>query len=210
MRLIDLSGQRFGKLTVINRAPNHRGRTMWNCICDCGNKSIISACHLRSGHSTSCGCYKAENMSSLFSIHKMTNTPLYRMYRNMLNRCYYKGSDHYESYGARGITVCDEWKTGFEAFYQWAVNHGYENGLSIDRVDVDGNYCPENCRFIPINEQAYNKQDTRYVNYNGELLPLAKVAEAVGIDSGTIAARMDRWGWSEQDAINTPVRRKAG
>ena len=177
---------------------------MWSCICDCGNKTTVYAGHLKSGHTTSCGCHRAETMSDLFSTHRMAGTPLYRMWHNMRTRCNYSKSDHYFSYGERGIVVCDEWEHSFEAFYEWAIQNGYKDGLSIERKDVNGNYTPENCCFIQLADQAMNKQNTRYVEFSGELRPAVLVAKEIGIAPCTFETRL-RKGWTDREAIETPL-----
>lgn len=204
MKFIDLSGQRFGKLTVIGRAPNKNSKTMWYCLCDCGDSTTVSSTHLRSGHTISCGCYKAENMSALFATHRMKDTAIYRMWHNMRARCKYESTDRYKNYGGRGIQVCQEWDESFEAFYQWALSNGYRDGLSIERKDVNGNYCPENCCFILLEDQALNRTTTRYIEHNGIQKPLSVLAKEIGKNSVTLSRRIDK-GLSVSDAVSLPL-----
>ena len=162
----DLSGKKFGRLTVINRSgftePNKYGRryAIWYCKCDCGNYIERTTDVLARGKS-SCGCRQKEilkEMSNGNITHNMTNTRLYRIYKGMIGRFYYPCSQRYNAYGGRGITVCDEWRNDRSKFFKWAMENGYSDNLTIERKDVNGNYCPENCEWIPMSEQYKNKQ----------------------------------------------------
>lgn len=172
-RKIDLTGHKFGRLTVLKESE-HRdldGNIYWVCKCDCGNiKNIISR-SLRTGRTISCGCYNLENNQKRLGQHKYnqthgkSDTRLYYVYKTMKNRCYNPKIPKYKNYGARGIKVCDEWKNSFQAFYDWAISTGYDENAkygecTIERKDVNGDYCPENCCWIPASEQAKNKTTT--------------------------------------------------
>lgn len=174
--LIDLTGRRFGNLVVLCRAENLlcKGRitTRWLCRCDCGNEKIISGKHLKSGAVISCGCVGKIHSAESKIKHGKARSRIYSVWCNMKNRCYNPNVRSYKTYGARGITVCDEWKSSFTAFYKWALKSGYDETAgygecSLDRIDNDKGYFPENCRWVSFKVQANNRrQGNRYVrNY---------------------------------------------
>lgn len=171
---VDLKGERFGRLLVIEESDpiiyesGHKER-MWRCKCDCGNETVVRHGCLQRGHTTSCGCYHKEKFGDINRTHNLSyKSSLYNVWKNMKDRCYRKKCKSYKNYGARGITVCDEWKNDYKKFYDWAIENGYNeekteaglNVLTIDRIDVNGNYEPRNCRFVTNSEQAKNKRKT--------------------------------------------------
>lgn len=150
MKLIDLSGKRFGRLVAISQdGRDKHGKVMWNCRCSCGNTRSISGGHLKSGNTKSCGCLQREVRIK----HRQSYTRLYTVWSDMKQRCFNKNLRSYEHYGGRGIKICDEWKS-FEQFYKWAMRSGYEPILTIDRKDNNGDYTPENCHFITKSENS--------------------------------------------------------
>lgn len=153
---LDLTGQRFGSLVAVSRADDvldSRGvrKGYWNCVCDCGNTTVVPASDLVRGHTKSCGHRRGE-------FHGLSKTPMYFVWKTMKQRCYNPNDKKYKDYGARGISICDEWLQSFGAFHDWAEQNGYQRGLSIDRINVDGNYEPSNCRWATDVEQANNKR----------------------------------------------------
>lgn len=169
----DLSGQRFGRLVAIGKADRMCGRKCyWDCLCDCGNKKIVRSDSLVGGTIRSCGCLKREAEVKNFSIvnnHKQTRSPLYNRWNSMIQRCKNPNTAAYKYYGGRGIIVCDEWKN-INCFIEWAERNGYKENLTIDRIDVNGNYEPSNCRWITMAEQSYNRTDSVYHTWEGETL----------------------------------------
>ena len=165
MRLIDLTGERFGRLLVLSRCENVKypsGKTgvVYLCVCDCGAQKKAAATALRSGRVKSCGCLQAQTKSEIHTKHGASRHRLHTTWTNMKQRCYNEKSGDFKHYGGRGITVCAEWKDDFSNFYNWAMAHGYSDSLTIDRIDVNMGYCPENCRWATMLEQRHNRRDT--------------------------------------------------
>ena len=157
-KFVDLTSQRFGKLVVIKRAENKNNRPAWQCKCDCGNIVIVKAGNLKSGHTISCGCFRIEKITK----HDKTHTRLYTIWHQMKERCYRESNRNYKYYGARGIKICDEWLNDFSKFYEWAMANDYNDTLTIDRINTNGNYEPSNCRWATISEQNKNRRPYKW------------------------------------------------
>lgn len=205
-RLIDLKDQRFGRLTVIERAPQNKksGHSRWICRCDCGKKCIVGSYELRRGLTQSCGCKMREWQHMPHHTHNMSNTPLYSVWRGMRTRCNLSSSRVYKDYGGRGIRVCDEWEQSFEVFAKWALSSGYCEGLTIDRIDVNGNYSPDNCRWITQREQVWNQRRTRFLTYQGITMSLGQWAKTTGMALSLVSSRFNR-GWPPERIFDEPV-----
>jgi hypothetical protein len=155
-------GAKYGALSVLSSAGlDARQNSIWLCACDCGNTRTARGSELRRGITTSCGCLKTKRHALAITKHGYSRDPLYSVWRAMIARTTKSNTASYQFYGARGIAVCDEWSTDFEAFRLWALANGYRQGLSIDRIDNDANYSPKNCRWVSAKEQAANRRTRR-------------------------------------------------
>lgn len=196
---IDLTGQKFGKLTVIERAQYKSGRTAFKCVCECGNTKVIQSALLIAGKTRSCGCLAANNTNQ--TTHGKSHTKLYGVWCSMKSRCNNPNVEHYKNYGGRGIKVCKEWGNDFQSFYDWAYSNGYKDGLTIDRIDVNKGYSPDNCRWSTMKEQCNNRVSNRYFTHNGKTQTLAQWAEETGIRYGTLRFRIMELHYSFSKAI---------
>lgn len=174
----DLSDMRFGSLQVLRRqGSTKKGTAAWLCVCDCGNTVVVSGENLRNQKTVSCGCKRSERHTT----HGQSGTRLYRIWQHMKTRCNDPNHDHYQWYGGKGIRVCEEWNS-FESFYRWAMQNGYEDTLTIDRVKTDGNYEPSNCRWISMKAQANNRSSNQAIEVSGKRYTLSEMAECFGMD----------------------------
>lgn len=156
-------------MTVIKRvenATNYQKRYL--CKCDCGKEKIVYYCNLIKNHTTSCGCKRSKNLKDIATTHGLSNTRLFRIWCEMKHRCYLKSDTNYFKYGARGIKVCEEWKNDFVNFYNWSINNGYKEDLTIDRIDNEEGYFPENCRWATYAQQNKNRNLKRKKDFNYE------------------------------------------
>lgn len=183
-RLIDLTGRIFGKLTVICRAWNDSGnRAQWFCECACGEIAVVRSNLLVSGATNSCGCH----MRTLAIKHGKYKDSLYNLYRNMIQRCYTKSNRIFKYYGGRGIKICPEWKDCFMNFYSWALNNGYSDGLTIDRIDNNGDYNPGNCRFVTHVKNCRNSSIAKRWIVNGDKYEsISDASKKLGVCATTI------------------------
>lgn len=168
MRTNDIVGKKFGKLKVISFSEKRNGRAYWNCLCDCGNYCIIERSALICGKTKSCGCYKIQRAREANITHGQRYTRLYSIYNKMIQRCYNKNNPKYKNYGMRGILICDKWLNNFTEFYNWAINNGYTDKLTIERINVNKGYEPANCKWIPAKEQAKNRTTNIIITISGE------------------------------------------
>lgn len=199
----ELIGKRYGKLTILrySEKKGNRGKSYVWCKCDCGNEKEVQLSNLRHGGVKSCGCLKHEATAK----HHKSNTRLYAVYMTMKQRCCNENHRDYKYYGSRGIQVCDEWKGNFAAFYDWSLENGYDETAdrgqyTIDRIDVNGNYEPSNCRWITIEEQQRNKRNNVLYEYKGSMLTLTEISKQSGIPAGTLTSRIYESGMSIEKA----------
>jgi len=198
-KLIDLTNKKFGNLTVLNRAENRKDDTYWVCICNCKKIVTVRADHLRGNKIRSCGCKKGRLITEKKIKHGMTKTRLYNIWNSMIQRCENPKSHKTYLYFDRGTAVCKEWHT-FENFMNWALQNGYKNNLTIDRIDNNGNYSPSNCRWANLFTQANNRRTNRRIEYKGENKTLAQRARHFGINYRNLWQRLKR-GWNFEQAI---------
>lgn len=200
-------GNRYGRLRVVSYAGTNCHNALWNCVCDCGNKCVKLGVMLRSGRTKSCGCLHSETLSKRNKKYNVKYPRrLYHSWHCMIERCEKEDNRYYYNYGGRGISVCEEWHN-FEVFATWALQNGYDESKTIDRINNDGNYCPENCKWSTKREQENNKRTNRKVEINGDVLNLSEWCEIFGISQVTVQSRL-RYGWDIVDAITTPVPKR--
>lgn len=207
----DLTGKKFGKLTVIKRVENHvqpsgASYTRWLCKCECGNEVTVRTSDLTRGHTKSCGCLQKEKVTT----HGLKKTRLYVIWRDIKARCFNPNNRGFKNYGAKGITMCDIWKNNFKAFNDWAMENGYNPNAkrgecTIDRIDVNGNYEPNNCRWVDNLVQQNNKKNNVFISYNNETHTVAEWSRILHIPPHTLYARLYK-GWSVEKTLTTPLR----
>lgn len=202
-RAKDWTGERIGKLVVVSRIDNdEQGRCVWLCRCDCGNeikrRSAILSVSKKKGKISHCGC------SSPLKTHGLSrgNRHLYWVWAAMVQRCDNPSNKDYPAYGGRGIKICREWREDFASFYEWAMNSGYRKCMTIERIDVDGNYCPENCSWVPNERQALNQRQSWIITHNGKTQHLSDWARECGIGYKTLRARIYHYGWDIERALS--------
>lgn len=209
----NIIGQRYGKLLVIGTAgKGSDGRVQWDCLCECGKHVFVKYHDLKTGKVKSCGCLKAERVGNLNKIHGDSKSRLWFVWVAMRERCYNKNYNNYKNYGERGIKVCEEWNNNFYSFREWAYMNGYDENAeymkcTLDRIDVNGDYCPENCRWVSLIEQSRNKRNNHYVEINGETKILTDWIKEYKINSSTVWYRV-KHGWDIIDALTIPPRSK--
>lgn len=205
----DMINKKFGMLVVTGLS--HKKRRIrkgkldghlyyYTCKCECGNETIVEKGHLKTGHTQSCGCLKKERTSKINGLFKLQKR-MYYIWRRMIDRCFNKNTCGFKDYGGRGITVCAAWQENFINFYEWAINNGYREDLTIERIDVNGNYCPENCKWIPLAEQALNKRTSLRIELNGEVKTLKEWCSYYGFKRHMFYVYKKRHNLSNTEAL---------
>ncbi|MCL2636949.1 MAG: hypothetical protein FWD48_01130 [Oscillospiraceae bacterium] len=212
-KLIDLTGQRFGRLTVVSRAENAKCRVArWKCLCVCGNTTFTRNDYLIKGKTKSCGCLGSELASKrmkqnpINKSHNKSKSRIYNIWSTIKQRTTDPNHKEYHNYGERGIIMHKEWFNSFQSFYDWSIQNGYKENLCNDRKQNNGNYSPDNCRWITNKENCNNKRNNRYITIREETKTLSQWAEIYKINYFTVYSRIKR-GWNEIEALTTPVRK---
>lgn len=203
---IDLAGKKFNRLLVVKEVDRNKyGTRQWLCKCDCGKYIIDTSSHITTGHTKSCGCYKIEFAKKVFTKHGGKHSRLYNIWCSMKQRCYDEHCKNYKRYGGRGITVCDEWNNNYECFRDWSMGNGCKDDLTIDRINNNGNYEPDNCRWTTRDIQSNNKSSNHIITYHGITKTVKQWSKDLNIKYGTLLSRFLR-GWSIERALTQPVR----
>lgn len=197
----DMKDKRFGRLIV----KEYAGKSKWVCLCDCGKVKAIDGNKLRSGETLSCGCLQKERSREANTIHGQTQTRLYAIYRGIIQRCTNPNVKGFIRYGGRGITICEEWRQSFETFREWSIVNGYSDELTIDRIDNDKGYSPENCRWANYTVQGRNRRNVRKITYKGKEKTFLEWSKEKGVSVHTLRYRILKLHWSIEKAFNVPV-----
>lgn len=202
-------GKRYGRLVVLERAedfvaPSGRRETGVLCRCDCGNIKRLRSAVLKTGNTKSCGCLRKEVSSVKNKTHGLSHSRLWNIWCLMIERCERESNKSYKNYGAKGIRVCDEWHD-LGVFAAWAMANGYDDTLTIDRIDSSKNYCPENCRWADRKTQNNNTSRNHRITFNDETKTMAQWSEDTGISYAALKTRLNKHGWSVERALTTPV-----
>lgn len=209
---IDLTGMKFGRLTVESFAFAKKGNNYWNCVCDCGEIKQVPTGSLTRGHTTSCGCFKKEQANKSnkkrMTTHGERYTRLYSIWADIKKRCLNPNSINYSNYGGRGITICDEWINDYTSFSTWAKDNGYSEDLEIDRIDVNGNYEPSNCRWVTRKVNSNNKRKNRKITINGATKTLSEWVDCYSLDYKVVQSRLNRYKWSIEEALELKPRER--
>lgn len=194
-KIKDLTGKKFGELEVVSITDERKhGKVVWLCKCSCGNLTKVISNNLQNGSTVSCGCYSKKVLEQSRMKHGMHDSRIYNIYICMKERCYNPKSKSYSEYGGRGIKICDEWlgENGFLNFYDWAMQNGYDDNLTIDRKNVDGDYCRENCRWATHKMQNNNTRRNRIIKYQGQSHSVSEWSQITGINRNTLTARLNK------------------
>lgn len=197
----NIIGKRFGKLIVKEFVGYKKKRPFYHVVCDCGNEKEVCYYELIRGQTRSCGCLHRKVLGDMARKHGESNTRLFKIWCGIKKRCFDKNSSRYSYYGGRGINMCSDWKNDFLTFKEWANSHGYTDELTIDRVDVNGNYCPENCRWATKEQQANNTRTNHYLEYKGVKRSMSEWCKILGLNYYKIRTRINSCHWTVEEAF---------
>lgn len=206
------TGDKYGRLTIIREVESYRDKKgklhrRIECKCECGNIRVFDLHRVRYGKAISCGCYNKEAISNQSRCHHLSkNNRIYRIWLKMKNRCYNKNNEHYHLYGGRDIKVCKEWRESYLAFHEWAINNGYNDSLSIDRIDFNRDYEPNNCRWANQKTQTRNKSTTLYILVNDIKMPVIGFCEIFGLDYNYVTKVLKKMRYKYVDFISMKER----
>lgn len=206
MKSKNLTNQKFGRLLVVSKFGSKNNKVYWNCICDCGNNVLVTTSNLKCNKIKSCGCLKSEILTKRNIKHNQRNTKLYDIWKTIKQRCFNPNCNSYHNYGGRGITICENWKDNYNSFYQWSIENGYKEGLTIDRIDNNGNYEPSNCRWTTRLVQGNNTRTNKYITINNETKSLADWCRFYNISYFLVQQRINKSKWDIIKALTTPPR----
>lgn len=206
MKALDLVGKKFNRLLVVKKAGRKNYKVMWECVCDCGNTTFVNTFYLINSKIRSCGCLHKEQLIERNTTHNQRHTKLYETWKKMRDRCNRPNATQYKDYGGRGIKVCEEWDKSFQAFYDWSYANGYDDNLTIDRIDNNKGYYPENCRWATYKEQMRNKRTNHIITYKNQSQCISQWCEELNLSYSAVTGRLRR-GWSVEKALSTPTNR---
>ena len=207
--LKDITGKKFGRLTVIGRDHDYPDNAaVWSCLCECGKTKSVRGYSLACGRTVSCGCYGDEARHKRSFVHGRAGTAAHEIWKSMRQRCYSKSCRDYPNYGKRGIIVCARWNDSFANFLE-DMGEKPSPGMTIDRIDNDGPYSPENCRWATRMEQSQNRRSTRMLTYKGETKPMTVWSREYNLSRHILPSRI-KAGWSPEEALKTPIGQKRG
>lgn len=200
--LIDITGMKFNRLTALEYMGQGSSGARWKFRCDCGNEIVTAGYHVRKGRTKSCGCWNEENKHDRYKIHGMHKTRLYSAWSHMKQRCLNPSCKEYENYGGRGILICKDWIDNFENFREWAMNNGYSETLTLDRIDNNKGYSPDNCRWVSMLVQENNKRNNHYYLFKGQPKTLSQIAREYSISRNALYYRVNVKGMDLENAVD--------
>lgn len=207
MKSLDLSNQKFGNLLVVKKSYSKNNKVYWECLCDCGKTTFCTTSNLRCNKIKSCGCLKTLYITQRNIKHNQRNTKLYDIWKAIKQRCLNSNHKSYHNYGGRGIKIFKDWQNNYNSFYEWSMKNGYKEGLTIDRIDVNGNYEPSNCRWTTRLIQCNNTRYNRFITINNETKTLAEWCRFYKISYNLVKQRETKYKWDIIKAITTPNTR---